>query len=44
LRGELRDLLEEIVDRLDRIESAQSPAPMPVSAPPIASEHGLHQQ
>jgi len=44
LRGELRDLLEEIVDRLDRIESAQSPAPMPVSTPPIASEHGLHQQ
>ncbi len=40
LRGELRDLLEEINDRLDRIESAQSPA----QSPPIASEHGLHPQ
>jgi uncharacterized membrane protein len=38
LRGELRDLLEEIVDRLDRIESAQERKP----EPPIASEHGLH--
>ncbi len=40
LRGELRDLLEEINDRLDRIEIAQSP----VQSPPIASEHGLHPQ
>ncbi len=38
LRGELRDLLEDIVDRLDRIESAQKPAP----TPPVASEHGLN--
>jgi hypothetical protein len=38
LRGELRDLLEDIVDRLDRIESTQKPAP----TPPVASEHGLN--
>ncbi len=38
LRGELRDLLEELNNRLDRIESAQSP----VQSPPLASEHGLH--
>ena len=38
LRSELRDLLEDIVDRLDRIESAQQPTP----TPPIASEHGLN--
>jgi uncharacterized membrane protein len=45
LRGELRDLLEEIVDRLDRIESAQVPVQTTVQAPtpppPIASDHGL---
>jgi uncharacterized membrane protein len=37
LRSELRDLLEDIVDRLDRIESAQEPTP----TPPVASDHGL---
>ena len=38
LRSELRDLLEDIVDRLDRIESTQQHTP----TSPIASEHGLN--
>jgi uncharacterized membrane protein len=38
LRSELRDLLEDIVDRLDRIESAQELK----TPPPVASEHGLN--
>jgi uncharacterized membrane protein len=40
LRVELRDLLEEISARLDRIESAQ----LPDHTPPVASDHGLHPQ
>jgi uncharacterized membrane protein len=40
LRGELRDLLEEISARLDRIESAQVPDP----ALPVASDNDPHQQ
>ena len=40
LRGELRDLLEEISARLDRIESAQ----LSDHTPPVASDHGLHPQ
>jgi uncharacterized membrane protein len=40
LRGELRDLLEEISARLDRIESAQ----VPDRALPVASDNDPHQQ
>jgi uncharacterized membrane protein len=40
LRGELRDLLEEISARLDRIESAQ----VPDRALPVASGNDPHQQ
>ena len=40
LRGELRDLLEEISARLDRIESAQ----LSDHTSPVASDHGLHPQ
>ncbi len=42
LRGELRDLLEEINHRLDRMESAQSPVRVREQSSPIPSEHGLH--